>query len=283
VGTGNDVHATGRALQRLAGLDVSTHVAPIEEPEAFARLTRQLRPDIVFHLAARTERDRKVQLLLPMLRDNALPVAALCEALADRPDTRLVVLCSGEDYGNAPGPWHEGQRESPVSPYGLSKVVAAEIVMSAHATFGLNSAAARAPVVYGPGQRPGQFIPSLIAACLAHEAFPMTLGEQLRDFLYIDDLIEGLIAMCSPPAAGKVVHLASGRSSRIADVARQVQALVGGGELQIGAMPYRLHEVMEQVMSPSAAELLLGWKARVDLEEGLRRTIDAARAEAAAR
>ena len=101
----------------------------------------------------------------------------------------------------------------------------------------------------------------------------MTRGEQLRDFLYIDDAVDGLLAMLSPAAAGKVFNLSTGVSLRIVDVAKKIHQLIGQGDLQLGALAYRPNEVMSQEMNPRLARELLGWSARVSLDEGLRHTI----------
>ena len=270
---GCEVSATGRSSQALHGLPVRFLEAPLHEADRFAGLVRELTPDITFHLAARTARDRDPSLLLSMIRENTLPVAALCEALCAQPKAKLVVVCSGEDYGSIPGPWTESMREKPSSPYGLSKSFAATMAMLSHSSFGLHAAAARPSVVYGPGQKPGMFIPSIVAACKNSQAFSMTAGEQLRDFLYIDDAVEGLLSMLSPAAAGRVFNLSTGVSLRIVEVAKKIHSLIGQGELCIGALDYRPHEVMAQEMSPSLAQELLGWSAKVSLEEGLARTI----------
>ena len=270
---GAEVLATGRSPQALEGLPVRFFEAPLHDADRFARLVREQAPDVTFHLAARTARDRDPSLLLSMIRENTLPVAALCEALCAQPKAKLVVVCSGEDYGSIPGPWDESMREKPSSPYGLSKSFAATMAMLSHSSFGLHAAAARPSVIYGPGQRPGMFIPSIVSACKGGQVFPMTAGEQLRDFLYIDDAVDGLLAMLSPAAAGLVFNLSTGVSVSIVGVAKKIHEAIGQGELRVGSLAYRPHEVMAQEMSPALAKALLGWSAKVSLDEGLARTI----------
>lgn len=274
VSLGAEVHGTGRAPP--PSLSMTMHAAQLDDPASLAELATALRPEVTFHLAARTERDRRLELLGPMLRANALSVAALCEALGA--GARVVVVGSGEDYGVAPGPWVETLRERPVSPYGLSKLVAAAIAETAAASFGVRAVVGRPSVVYGPGQRGGQFLPSLIATLLAGERFPMTAGEQLRDFLFVDDLVEALVQLGTDGPFGRVFNLSRGESTRIVDLARTVHSIIGRGELDIGALPYRPAEAMVQEMSPAAAREAFGWSAQIGLEEGLRRTIAAAAA-----
>jgi nucleoside-diphosphate-sugar epimerase len=275
IAAGAEVHGTSRAAGESAG-PLRWHRASLDDGSLPA-LVGALRPDVVFHLAARMERDRRPDLLLPMLAANALPVAALAEALIAAGRGRLVVVGSAEEYGSLPGPWREEQGEAPASPYGLSKAAASTIVTAAHRAFGLEAVVGRLSVVYGPGQRNSQFIPSLIAACLAGESFAMTPGEQLRDFLFVDDAVEGLAALGAGHHFGRVFNLCTGRSIAVIDLARRVESLVARGRLDVGALAYRPSEAMRQELCPDAARELVGWQARVALDEGLRRTIEAAR------
>jgi nucleoside-diphosphate-sugar epimerase len=276
---GAEVHATSRAAQTAQNQgNMRWHQA---DSAALPALVSELRPEVVFHLAGRMERDRRPEWLVPMLEANALPVAALAAALAEVGRGRLVIAGSAEEYGSAPGPWRESQREEPVSPYGLSKSTAAGIVAAAHRACGLQAVVGRLSVLYGPGQRSNQFIPGLIAACLAGQSFAMTRGEQLRDFLFVDDAVEGLATLGAGSHFGRAFNLCSGRSIAVIELARRAAALIGQGRLDVGALEYRPAEAMRQEMCPDDALALLGWRARVSLDEGLRLTIEAARAGAA--
>lgn len=274
---GAEVHGTSREAQQRPGLRWH-QVGP---GDALGALVRELRPDVVFHLAARMDRGRRSELLAPMLLDNTVAVASLCDALLAAQGGRLVLLGTAEEYGAEPGPWVEGQREAPASPYGLSKAAATMVAELAHRTFGLRVVVGRPSVLYGPGQRGDQFIPSLIATCMAGERFAMTRGEQSRDFIFIDDLIDGMLRLGACDHHGRVFHLCAGVSVTVASVALRVQQMIGRGSVDLGALPYRQVEAMVQEMSPALARDVLGWQARVSLDEGLRRTIEAARAASA--
>lgn len=273
LGLGAVVQATGRDPRRLAGLSVPVHAAPLSDTEGLRALVRRLRPSFVFHLAASTARARELSRLSPMLVENGLAAAALCEA-AGESGARVVLVGSAEEYGQQPGPWTEDTPPAPVSPYGVSKLAATEAGRCA-ARLGLGVAVARPSVIYGPGQDPKQFIPELLGALSRGEPFAMSPGEQRRDFLYVDDVVEGLLALARPEAAGEVFHLCAGEGARLLDVARAAQRLVGRGVLQVGSLPYRPNEVMDQAMSNLKARQRLGWAPSVPLEEGLRRTLAA--------
>lgn len=274
---GAEVHGTSRTARESG--EIRWYQADANGASLPA-LVGELRPDVVFHLAGRMERDRRPELLVSMLETNALPVAALAAALAGVGRGRLVIVGSAEEYGSAPGPWRESQPEEPSSPYGLAKSTAAGIVAAAHRTFGVEAVVGRLSVVYGPGQRSNQFIPSLVATCLSGQPFAMTRGEQLRDFIFVDDAIEGLTTLGAGSHFGRAFNLCTGRSIAVIELARRVEALVGQGRLEVGALAYRPAEAMRQEMCPDDALRLFGWQARVPLDEGLRLTIEAARQDA---
>jgi UDP-glucose 4-epimerase len=234
-------------------------------------IVSQTNPDLVFHLAASTSRELSRQLLPHMLQENALSVATLCESIPQ--SAKLIVVGSAEEYGGAPSPWTEESREQPTSPYGLSKLVAAQIIRLASSTFQLHAAAIRPSIVFGPGQRPNMFIPSLLAALQRGEDFAMTAGEQQRDFIFIDDVVDALLAALHPNASGQVFNISTGVSTQIVTLAKLAHQLIGRGSLSVGALSYRPNEVMQQQMSPQKAQQLLSWTAKTSLEDGLRRTI----------
>ena len=128
---------------------------------------------------------------------------------------------------------------------------------------------------YGPGQPGNNLIPAALAAAKAGRDFPMTAGSQQRDWIYVDDVIDGLMALLNKGlAVGSSVDLGSGRVTSIAEVVRQIYATVGGqGRPMIGALPSRPGEEQVQVADAKRTKVLIGWEANVDLEGGLRRII----------
>jgi nucleoside-diphosphate-sugar epimerase len=129
---------------------------------------------------------------------------------------------------------------------------------------------------YGPGQSEHTVIPSAISAALAGQDFPMTAGMQVRDWIYISDVVAGFMAIIGqalPPATN--VDLGTGVGTPVADVVRQVYTLVGGnGRPRIGVLPSRPGEDAVQISDAARSKELIGWETAVTLSQGLQQTID---------
>ena len=133
---------------------------------------------------------------------------------------------------------------------------------------------------YGPNQPPHLLIPAAIRAALAGEDFPMTSGEQEKDWIYIDDVVDGLIAMLGsamPP--GEIIELGCGHPVSVRTVVETLYRIIGrSGRPIFGAMSDRPGEDPRQVADVDRAAALTGWRAKISLAEGLERLISHAMA-----
>jgi len=118
------------------------------------------------------------------------------------------------------------------------------------------------------------FIPSLISSLVKGETFDMTKGEQTRDFIYVDDLVEAIIlASLNNITTNEVINVCSGLESKISDVAKIVIKIINNGAITYN-QPYRQNEQWRYYGDNSKAKSLLGWEPKIKLEEGLRRTVE---------
>jgi UDP-glucose 4-epimerase len=265
----------GPAGTRWVRLDL-TDVSALE-PVVFAT-----QPEIVFHLAGVLGSERTLEFAERAVRGNFLLTHDLLTALgrSARPQ-RIVLVGSGEEYGRQVKlPCSEDMPAHPVSPYSASKAAVTQFALLYHELFGLPVVVLRPFVVYGPRQQPGMLVPALMHALSRGMSFPMTAGEQTRDFVHVDDVVDALVAAAvAKDAAGEVFNVCSGEEHSIREVAEMVARLAGAGDdaLRIGEVPYRQNEVWRVVGSNEKARAILGWGPRVGLEDGLRRTWDAYR------
>lgn len=246
-----------------------------------ANLNRALKviaPQIVFHLAARIERSSEFSALRGMIETNLTGTLNLLDGLRSHPECEAIVLAgTAEEYGTASVPFTEILREGPVTPYSYSKLCATHLGQFAWRLYRLPVTVLRASLAYGPGQGGDMFLPSLIRTLLRDEPFVMTAGEQTRDFIFIDDLIGAyLLAGATPAARGEIFNIGSGQPRRLRDIALKVARALGREHLlEIDRLPYRPAEIMQYEVDISKARKVLGWAPKVDLDEGLRRTIEA--------
>lgn len=187
---------------------------------------------------------------------------------------RFVNIGSSDEYGEAPAPQTETMRERPVSPYSTGKVAATHLLQMLHKTEDFPAVTMRLFLCYGPGQDPMRFLPYLISRCLADEEIRISPGEQLRDYCFIDDIVEAVFMVFANTAAnGKVFNIASGKPVSIRHVVETMVDIVQSGKPNFGAVPYRKGESMELYADISHAEEVLSWTPKTSLLEGLGKTI----------
>lgn len=196
----------------------------------------------------------------------------------------FVNIGSSDEYGNNPAPQVETQREAPISPYSLCKVAAAHFLQMLYRTEKFPATVLRLFLSYGPGQDDRRFLPQVILGCLEDRPFPTSRGEQLRDFCFVEDVVDAVMAtLVRPTARGEVVNIASGQSVSVRQMIETIRQLIGRGKPQFGELAYRPGENMELYADISKARTLLGWEPKVPLGVGLDKTIQWIRARHEAR
>lgn len=162
------------------------------------------------------------------------------------------------------------------NPYVTTKLAAWRLWRKFVSDQALNSVAVRLFHVYGPGQPAHGLIPTAIKAALEHTAIRMTAGAQQRDFIYIDDVIDGLITcLVETNCAGATFDLGTGHSRSVrAAVEAVFQAVDHASHLQIELQAYRPHEFMVVQADPEPLAQAWGWRAATPFEVGVAATIE---------
>ena len=255
-----------QGVARIVPLDV-------RDEEAVSDCMMEYRPEIVFHLAALVSSDRDPTLLPRMFDINHRGTVHLLSAAEKLGNVRVVHMGSCEEYGDGPVPFREGQREQPVSPYGLSKLAATNACLYYHRRALLSAVVLRPTVIYGPGETRASLLSSVVEAYMQGQTPCMSPGEQTRDFVYVDDVVEACLrsGVCAG-AGGKIINVGTGTEITVAEAARKVQERSQRSEPpDTGISPYRENEIMRYVASTERAREILGWKAAVTIEEGIDR------------
>ncbi len=276
---GDEVVVVGRRAHpgQVPGLlaEITYRTGDVADAGFVDELVRDARPERVFHLASAVDVSRDLDAIDSQVRVTQMSAVHVARACLAHGVGRLVHVGTCEEYGNGPAPFHETQDPAPVSPYSAAKVAATAFVRMLCSSFGLRAVVVRPFLTYGPEQESNLLIPALIRSALAGRDFPMTGGEQTREFNYVDDIVDGFLRAAEvPDIEGLTINLGCAEPRRIRDVAQLVLDLMGNPvRAEIGKLPYRPGETWEFYCDNTRARELLGWSPSVGLEDGLERTI----------
>jgi len=271
-GAGAEVHGVARTAPRAADPALAIHAVDLTDETATRALVESVRPSRIFHLASRVTGKRDLDLVVPTMEANlAAAVHLLVAAAATGGVERFVLAGSMEEP--------EGD-EPPSSPYAAAKAAASGYARMFHALYGLPVVTARIFMVYGPGQRDrSKVVPASILAALDGEAPAIGSGTRPIDWIYVDDVAEGLAALGGAEGvAGGRFDLGSGETATVREVVETICRLTGAPPPDVGAVADRRRETVRRA-DPAATTAATGWAPRVNLEEGLRRTIESLRKE----
>ena len=244
--------------------------------------------DYVLHQAAIPSVPRSVKDPIASNRANADATLNVLVAARDAGVKRLVFAGSSSEYGNAPAlPKREDMAPSPLSPYALQKVTGTAYCQMFYRLYGFETVVIRYFNVFGPRQDPGSAysgVISLFATALIGGRRPIIYGdgEQTRDFTYVANIVDGVLRACeAPAAAGEAINVACGTRISLNELLRTMNRIVGT-QLEAIYRDERAGDVKDSQADISKATALLGYTPTVDLEEGLRSTLDWCRGEGAA-
>lgn len=200
---------------------------------------------------------------------NSVELANLCGA------GHWVGFGSQAEYGIKNRRVDEKELCEPTTVYGKSKLLCSQIAKELCYQHEMKFTWLRLFSLYGPGSNQEWLIPFLIAEMLKNNPVNVTLGEQMWDYLFVDDIVNCLIKLIRSKGLG-IVNLASGEAVRIKDIVRMIKSLTQSESvINYGAIPYPAGQTMYLCGNIDKLTQLLDWKPEISLEEGLRKTIEA--------
>ncbi len=269
----------GGAPWRLEGsLDhVTVGLADLGEPRALAAAVREAAPEVVFHVAwwgiDRARRDDAAQITI-----NVPAALAVVDAAQSAGCRVFVGVGSQAEYGPVEGVLSEEVPARPTTAYGVAKHAVATLTREVAARGGIRWSWLRLLATYGPMDTEGFLIPSVTKALLAGHTPALSAGAQEWDYLFVDDAAAALLAVARTAEASGVFNLASGTAHSVRTIAEKLRDLVDpslplamGVTSAAGSLRADVSRLREAT----------GWTPRVELDEGLRRTVDWYRARAA--
>jgi UDP-glucose 4-epimerase len=269
---GFEVHSVSRRPH--PGLPHARHwQVDLSDYGAVETLVKKLKPDYVFHLASHVMGSHDIKHLLPTFHGNLQTTVNLLTAIAQQGCRRFITT------GSFMEPVGDGNDTIPTSPYAAAKWASSAYCKLFRTIYNVPLATARVFMVYGPGQQDAtKLVPYTIQCLLKGEPPQITSGRRLVDWIYVEDVAEGFLRLAiAPEGEGLTVDLGSGSVIATSDLVTMICRIVGNGlEPVFGALPDRPMEP-SSVARVAESRRLIDWSARIDLEEGLRRTVESFR------
>lgn len=233
--------------------------------------------DAVIHMASFTSVEESVKSPLKYMQNNVLGAATLLEAMRISGVKKIIFSSSATVYGTPKTlPITEDQPISAANPYGASKIAVEALCESFAKTDDFDVIILRYFNPYGPGEKhlpETHAIPNFIKAALEKRAIPLYWkGEQVRDFIYVEDLAAAHIAVL-PLSGYQVFNVGTKSGTKIIDVVNELSDIFGYN-LEIDNKGDRPGDVMATYASSEKLNQATGWETKVSLKEGLSKTID---------
>lgn len=275
--TGHRENLAGLPAEQLPRLEVIegcvTDVASLQRHFAGA--------DTVFHQAALPSVPKSIEDPLRSNLHNIDGTLAVLVAARDCGVRRVVYAASSSAYGDTPTlPKVETMPAQPLSPYALTKFAGEEYARIFHRVYGLETISLRYFNIFGPRQDPASQYAAVIASFI-HRMLrgepPVIYGDgsQSRDFTYVDNVVRAnLLAAAAPPqACGQVYNIACGRRIDLRELVGLLNGILGT-DIAPRHDPPRPGDILHSLADIGRAREILGYEPRVDVTEGLRRTVE---------
>ena len=235
--------------------------------------------DCVYHLAARVSVPQSILYPREYARVNVGGTVSLMEAMRDTGVGRVIFTSSGAVYGRQPRqPVREDDLPHPDSPYAVSKWAAEQYIHTIGELWGLETVALRIFNAYGPGQSlptsHAPVVPRFLQAALSGGSLVVYGdGRQTRDYVYVDDVVNALVAAATAKGINRaVINVGRGQETSVADLVAHVQAATGR-EVNVLYNAQKEGGVARLAADIGRARAQLGFTPRVELAEGLRQTL----------
>lgn len=264
---------------KTVGMDLGIGGFDVRKPESVQRLFEIYQPKQVVYLISTPDGPHSTEHTRDCLATNVLGLAEVVEASVRAGVKRIIYIGTTKEYGSAPTPFKEDMQITPQTPYSLAKFLGEQLLLSYQTQKKINFVSLRLSTVYGPGQKdPVTLIPAAVRRCLNGETLQATKGEQKRDFIFIDDLVDLFFLILQKPEVTGIFNVGTGVETEIRSIIAKIHQLSEStSKLELGAFPYRDAEMWSMGCDIERLTAATGWKFKTSLEDGLRKTIEDAR------
>ena len=266
-------------LERLSEVrkDITFYKADISNQEFIEHIFEKENPEVIVHFAAESHVDRSLLDPYPFISSNVLGTQVLLEVSKAKGVELFVNMSTDEVYGDLgkEGSFTEESPLKPNSPYSTTKASADMLGRAYYRSFGLPVVTIRASNNYGPWQYPEKFVPVIILKALRDEKIPVYGdGTNVREWLYVTDCAEGIMAAIDRGKAGEIYNIGSKEEKQNIEVAKAILKLLGKGEELIEFVKDRPGHDFRYSLDTTKAKRELGWEAKTSFDEGLKKTVE---------
>ena len=234
--------------------------------------------DAICHFAAESHVDRSILGPLPFVQTNVVGTTVLLDAARNAGIGRFVHVSTDEVYGTlspSDPPFTENTPLAPRSPYAASKAASDHLALAYAHTYGMPVIVTRCSNNYGPYQFPEKLIPLMISNAFEGKPLPVYGdGMQVRDWLYVEDHCEAILAVLDRGRDGQIYNIGGSRSLPNIEVVKRILDATGQSESLIQYVTDRPGHDRRYALSSEKIERETGWKPRMHFEQGLAATVD---------
>jgi len=232
------------------------------------------KPDIVVHFAAESHVDRSINDATPFIETNIKGTQILMDASRKFGVKKFIFISTDEVYGEInKGKFSEDSPVKPNSPYAASKAAADLLVQSYIRTYKFPAIIIRPSNNYGPWQYPEKLIPLAILRIIGGGKVPVYgKGQNVREWLYVDDCAKGILAVMNKGAKGQIYNLGSSQENRNIDTVKLLLKTLGVSQKRFEFVKDRLGHDLRYSLDSKKLYKKLSWRPAVQLAQGLKRT-----------
>lgn len=207
-------------------------------------------------------------------RSHYLGLKKLTKIFIKKKIKKFIQIGSSMEYGRVKSPQKENFNCYPESIYAISKFLSTKHLITLYKKKKFPAVILRLYQVYGPNQDKNRLIPIIIDSCKNNKSFPCSSGVQLRDFLFVDDLIDAILRCLDKKVEGKIINIGSGKIIQIKKIINQIVDFYKAGKPLFGSIKLRNEEMLRVYQSLLSARKFLGWKSKVSFGKGILKTIN---------
>ena len=201
----------------------------------------------------------------------------LAEIFLGNPPQKFVQIGSSVEYGHLKSPQRENSNSKLnliKSNYGKAKLLSTKYLIDLYKKVNFPISILRLYIAYGPRQDINRFIPIVIKSCLMNKKFDCSDGNQYRDFIYVEDVVNAILkTLNSKNSNGEIINIGTGKPRKLKNIIKNIRKISKGGKPQFGKIKLRKDEISKLYPNIAKAKKIIKWKPKISFSKGLKTTI----------